>query len=176
MSQPPDQHSQVPPRCQDLMQSLRRINQLLERRSRQLWQDQGLTTPQLLILQTLQQHPSLPIGQLAAAINLSQATATAILDRLQERGLVSRQRSNSDRRVVHVQLTPQGANLALQPLLGNGDFVSAFQQLPLWEQSLLVASLQRIAALLESPSSFANSDKSLLKEQADVRYCRRNSL
>jgi DNA-binding MarR family transcriptional regulator len=46
--------------------------------------------------------------QLAEALDVSQASATGIVDRMEQRGLVSRQRDDEDRRVTRVHLTERG--------------------------------------------------------------------
>jgi DNA-binding MarR family transcriptional regulator len=50
-------------------------------------------------------------GQLAKAADLHPATVTAMLDLLEEEGLVVRRRSDADRRCVLVALTPEGQSL-----------------------------------------------------------------
>jgi len=50
-------------------------------------------------------------GQLARAADLHPATVTAMLDLLEEEGLVVRRRSPTDRRCVLVALTPEGQAL-----------------------------------------------------------------
>jgi DNA-binding MarR family transcriptional regulator len=42
---------------------------------------------------------------------VSQASATGIIDRMEQRGLVERRRGDDDRRVVRVALTDEGRNL-----------------------------------------------------------------
>jgi len=51
------------------------------------------------------------MSELAQKLRLTVSSATLIVDRLVERGLVSRHRSLEDRRVVRVGLTPEGAGL-----------------------------------------------------------------
>jgi DNA-binding MarR family transcriptional regulator len=53
----------------------------------------------------------LSAGQLARAADLHPATVTAMLDLLEEEGLVVRRRSSTDRRSVLVALTPEGFSL-----------------------------------------------------------------
>jgi DNA-binding MarR family transcriptional regulator len=48
---------------------------------------------------------------LAEALDVSQASATGIVDRMEQRGLVARDRDAQDRRIVHVALTDQGREL-----------------------------------------------------------------
>jgi DNA-binding MarR family transcriptional regulator len=52
--------------------------------------------------------------QLAAALSLTAPNLTILLDRTQQRGLIARERSDTDRRSQWVRLTPQGQSLTLQ--------------------------------------------------------------
>ena len=63
------------------------------------------------------------MSELAQKIRLTVSSATLIVDRLVERGLVSRHRSLEDRRVVRVGLTAEGAGLyhvVAETILGLG--------------------------------------------------------
>ena len=90
-------------------------------------------------------------GELATRISLSQATVTDIVSRLEQRGLLTRERSDSDRRKVMIRSTPDGAALiAAAPPLLQETFVRRFGELKQWEQLQLLASLQRIAELMDA--------------------------
>lgn len=67
-----------------------------------------VTLPQLWILEHLRDHASCNMCELAARLHLQCSTATGLVDRLARYGLVHRRRSQADRRVVHVGLTPKG--------------------------------------------------------------------
>lgn len=75
-----------------------------------LWHAAGITLTQLYVLHHLRQGPQ-PSGRIAQALGLSSASATRIFDRLEERGLISRQRNASDRRCVEIHLEPTGRRL-----------------------------------------------------------------
>jgi DNA-binding MarR family transcriptional regulator len=84
-------------------------------------------------------------------VSLSQATVTAILDRLQKQGFVTRERNEQDRRQVLVHLTDKAAeSLAQAPELLQAGFLREFGGLAVWEQNMLIASLQRIAELMDA--------------------------
>lgn len=111
----------------------------------------GLTGPQLMILQALAQTGPMTVGQLAARINLSQATVTPILDRLERKQLVQRSRGVTDKRKVFISLTPGGRHtLAAAPALLQEHFVSAFNQLPDSEQVEILSALQRVARMMRA--------------------------
>jgi len=83
---------------------------------------------------------------------MSQATATSILDRLEKRGLVKRERDTEDKRKVHAHITPAGETILQQaPQLLQVDFIEQFQSLEQWEQTLLLSSLQRLSQMMNAP-------------------------
>src|SRR5690554_7088899 len=92
-------------RIEEVLVALRRVIRATDMHSKYLAKTTGLTAPQILLLQTLRDRGQVTIGELAQDMSLSQATVTTILDRLEKRGLVYRQRSQSDRRKVHAYLT-----------------------------------------------------------------------
>jgi DNA-binding MarR family transcriptional regulator len=62
----------------------------------------------LNVLTILDIEGPLPMRALAAALDVSQASATGIIDRMEQRGLVERQRDAHDRRVIRVAPTGEG--------------------------------------------------------------------
>jgi DNA-binding MarR family transcriptional regulator len=130
--------------------ALRRVIRAVDLHSRTLVESHGLTGPQALILKALQ-NGSLPAGELATRVSLSQGTVTDILNRLEKRGLISRIRDTEDRRRVLVEATDAAlALLAQSPPLLQESFAQRFSNLQDWEQTQLLASLQRIAAMMDA--------------------------
>ena len=71
---------------------------------------------------------------------------TAMIDRLQQGGLVVRRRGSADRRQVKVSLTPEGRKLvAKAPTALQTRFQEEFSALQDWERHAIVAALQRVA-------------------------------
>jgi DNA-binding MarR family transcriptional regulator len=62
----------------------------------------------LNVLTVLEMDGSLPMGQLAEALDVSVASMTGIVDRMEKRGLVERRHDREDRRVVLVETTETG--------------------------------------------------------------------
>lgn len=58
-------------------------------------------------LDVVDQRPGLTAGELAVAVGLSPGAVTTVLDRLEERGFVTRTRDPEDRRRVTLRLTPE---------------------------------------------------------------------
>ena len=63
-----------------------------------------LTYPQCRVLKHLAAHGSTTMGVLAGAMGCSRGNLTGVTDRLVRDGWISRERSNTDRRVVDVGL------------------------------------------------------------------------
>lgn len=72
----------------------------------------GLTGPQLTVMKLLETFGDLSLSSLSERIRAQNSTVTGIIDRMEREGLVERERSTSDRRVVFIKLTPKGAALA----------------------------------------------------------------
>lgn len=136
---------------EEIFIALRRIIRVIDSNSRYLAQKYGLTGPQLSILQELFRTGEIPSGNLAKNVNLSNATVTDILDRLEKREFIIRTRSTIDKRRVFVKITEAGQKILLQtPSMLQEHLEKAFKRMQDWERNLLLSSLQRIAAILES--------------------------
>lgn len=130
--------------------ALRRVIRAVDLHSRTLVASHGLTGPQVLILKALQ-NGNLTAGELANKVSLSQGTVTDILNRLEQRGRITRIRDSNDRRRVLVEATEAGlAVLDKSPPLLQERFAQRFNELHDWEQNLLLSSLQRIAAMMDA--------------------------
>jgi DNA-binding MarR family transcriptional regulator len=130
---------------------LRRIIQSIDLHSRALVKRFGLTGPQLTVLKTLDGEGEVSVGELSKIVSLRQATVTGILERLEKRGLISRRRSNKDRRRVLVLTTEKADRLLKKaPSLLQDSFVEQFNNLDDWEQSMIKSALQRIVTMMDA--------------------------
>lgn len=143
---------------EEVLATIRQIIRRIDLYSKKLEHIYGLTGPQLLLLKELGKAEEMPVGHLARQIRLSHPTVTGILDRLEKRGLVVRTRSAADKRRVLVSIAEPGiAVLAGAPSLFEEQFVGRFRQLHLWEQTLILSSLQRVAAMMGAEEPGASS-------------------
>ncbi|WP_285042917.1 MarR family transcriptional regulator [Plantibacter sp. LMC-P-059a] len=74
----------------------------------------GLTHPQYLVMLALWQHSPRSVKDLGGALQLEPATLSPLLKRLEAAGLVRRDRSRLDERVLDVSLTTAGRELRTQ--------------------------------------------------------------
>jgi len=133
-----------------IVAALRRIMRAVDLHSRRLVEEHGLTGPQLATLAELQPGPLSP-AEIAARVHLSRATVTGILERLRKRGLVTRTPSDVDRRRVSIALTELGDRvLARAPSLLQERFRHALARLQDWEQHQILATLERIASMMDA--------------------------
>lgn len=135
----------------ELLVSLRKVIRAIDLHSKQLNKTSGLTGPQLLIMNEVAHTDGITASRIAQNVNLSPATVTNILDRIENRNLITRVRSQLDKRRVSLHLTEAGKQLleqAPQPLQEH--FIEKFSALEEWEQSLLLSSMQRIAAMMDA--------------------------
>ncbi len=131
--------------------SLRQIIRAIDLHSKRLEKESGLTGPQLLVMQQLDAHGEPTAGVIARAISLSQSTVTSIVDRLERKGLLKRERSQCDKRKVILSMTELGrAAVEKAPPLLQESFVRSFNQLKDWEQTLILSSLQRVSDMMNA--------------------------
>ncbi|MBZ2190183.1 MarR family transcriptional regulator [Alcanivorax sp. JB21] len=138
-------------RHDEVLIALRRIIRATDMYSRRLSKIAGLTAPQLLVMQAIARQGEMTMGDIADEVSLSQATITTILDRLEKRELIQRLRGSTDKRRVYAHLTESGTELlARAPTPLQEEFISRFASLSDWEQSLILSSLQRVAAMMNA--------------------------
>ena len=70
--------------------------------------DNNLTIQHVVVLELLKESGTHKMGDIAKALNLTMSAVTVIIDKMIEMELVSRERSESDRRVVNVMLEKKG--------------------------------------------------------------------
>ncbi|MDK3074589.1 MarR family transcriptional regulator [Sedimentitalea sp. JM2-8] len=129
--------------------ALRRILRATEIYGRELAQAAGLTAVQFRVLQVVSERADCTAKDISRQMGISQATVTSLVDKLVGQGMVSRQKSDTDRRQTHIVMTGQGRDaVAAAPDALQQQFARRFEALSDWEQSMLVASLERVAAML----------------------------
>lgn len=76
-----------------------------------LLETMGITYTQYLAMMVLWKKDGILVQDIAAGLQIDQATATPLVQRLEKHGLVTRSRSADDERKVHVFLTKKGKDL-----------------------------------------------------------------
>ena len=91
------------------MQLLWAVSHGLERRSKRMTSDLGVTGPQRLVLRVVGLSPGLSAGDLAATLHVHPSTVTGVLQRLVQQKLLDRVDDPRDRRRAVLRLTKPGA-------------------------------------------------------------------
>ena len=89
------------------------------------WLQSQVSLVHLHVLTVIEADGPLPMSKLADALDVSVASATGIVDRMTERGLVQRHSLESDRRVVLVELTDSGRAVFVDLAAGRREHLTA---------------------------------------------------
>src|SRR5690606_38383638 len=95
-----------------ILRALRRITRSVALHSRQLSAGSNITAPQLVCLRAVIEHGLLTATAISREIHVSPSTVVGILDRLEDKGLIQRERGREDRRIVFVSATEAGRELS----------------------------------------------------------------
>ena len=143
-----------------VLSSLRKIIRFVEMYSKKLSSSHRVTGPQLICLLTIDENQPVTATQIAKNVHLSPSTVVGVLDRLEEKGFVRRERDRNDRRRIQLYVTDEGRELAQSAPSPLQDKLSeAFSTLDEQEQSTIALSLQRIVDLMEVKSLEGEPDK-----------------
>lgn len=149
-----------------ILRSIRRIIQAVDIHSRKLSSEFSITTPQLVTLLCVVSDGPLTVSDIAGHVHLSNSTVVGILDRLESKGLIKRDRSTDDRRHVFITVTDAGKSLAESaPSPMQHVFADALTRLPELEQTAIALSLERIVDLMEA----RDIDAAPLLETGDIK-------
>lgn len=154
-----------------ILSAIRRVVRAIDLDSKQMVRQYSVTGPQLVTLRSIARLGPISVTALARSINLSQPTVTGILFRLDQQGLIKRERNSADRRAVTSTITTEGLRvLQHTPALLEDRFRRELSRLEEWEQTQTLATLQRIAAMMEAhdiPADPILATESLSAEQAE---------
>ncbi|WBU63520.1 MarR family winged helix-turn-helix transcriptional regulator [Paracoccus aerodenitrificans] len=131
--------------------ALRRILRATEVHGKELAQSAGLTPVQLRVVQIVAETGSTTGTAIARRMHVAPATVTAMIDKLERLGHVTRQQSQTDRRQTMILLTEAGRTaLERAPDALQQRFAADFDALPDWEQAMMISVLERVASMLDS--------------------------
>jgi len=135
---------------QRVLTALRRIVRGKALYSRRLSSSYGLTAPQLMCLIAVAEEGPLTLSRLSARVFLSPSTVVGVVDRLERSGLVTRERSRTDRRQVLLAATDRGRELAAKaPPPFQDRLVHGLGRLSPEERERIAVALERVVELME---------------------------
>tara|TARA_R110000868_G_scaffold69764_1_gene205016 strand:- start:1311 stop:1859 length:549 start_codon:yes stop_codon:yes gene_type:complete len=131
--------------------ALRRILRATELFGKELAQAAGLSPVQFRVLQLIAEKGISTPKAISVQMGVTQATVTALLDKLEKQGVLKRERSQVDRRQMNIVVTDKGfQTLADAPDPLQQRYVRKFEALKDWEKAQLIASLEKVAAMLDA--------------------------
>jgi DNA-binding MarR family transcriptional regulator len=132
-----------------LFKSIRQIARAVDIQSRRLDREFGLTLPQLIVLRSIRDLGEVTSRAISIDADLSAPTVVGILDKLEEKALIERYRSQRDRRVVHTRLTQAGRSLLRRAPSPLGDhFAKSFALMSDRERRSVLDSVDRVARMV----------------------------
>jgi DNA-binding MarR family transcriptional regulator len=133
---------------EQVYKTLRSIFRIFSMQSKEIQKELGLTSAQLIILKEVQKNPILTTTQIAKSIGITQSTATLILDKLADKGMIERNRDSVDKRKWFITLTPKAASvLERAPLPLHNEFKNRYSQLPQWQQAQILYVLELVLSM-----------------------------
>lgn len=138
-------------KSQEALVLLRQIIRSTDMQEKEISRRTGLTLPQLMTMQALRLVSPVTTGELAKEVTLTQATVTSILDRLEKKELIVRERGKDDKRKVWITLSAKGLDLMKgAPTTQQDMFVRRFDDMLPWEQSMVITALERVSFMLDA--------------------------
>ena len=129
---------------------LRRLVQAGDVYSKELHKTFQVSQPQLACLLALLEYGPMSSSSLAQYVLVKPSTITGIIDRLESKGLVIRQRNQKDRRVVTIELTVAGQRLAEEaPLPIPDSILNGLKKLPPDQTQKIVENLAILVSFLD---------------------------
>lgn len=117
----------------------------IEERLEQQVQAHGLSLTEFGVLEVLLHKGHLPIGEIGSRILLTSGSMTYVIDKLERRGLIERRACETDRRVVHADLTPDGRSLMAVVFPEHAELIRRLMGgLQLHEQEVAIDLLRRL--------------------------------
>lgn len=137
-----------------IMHAIRRIIRASDLHSKELTSNYNITAPQLVTLHVVLQRQRTSIHELSKSVSLDASTLVGIIDRLEAKGFVRRERSAEDRRQVAIHITDAGKTfIATAPSPLQSSLAKALTRLTPLEQSIIAQSLERIVQMIDAEAS-----------------------
>jgi MarR family transcriptional regulator, organic hydroperoxide resistance regulator len=141
----------APDAARSVIRHLRVIIRALQGHSRLVERACGISAAQLWALWELQRSPGLKVSDLSRQLSIHPSTASNLLDKLEQGGLVERRRRERDQRIVRLFVTEAGlALLARAPAAPQGELNHALQDMEAEQMRVLEQSLEALVARMGS--------------------------
>ncbi len=128
-----------------ITRELRMVYKSIQAHSKIVEKQCGLSSAQLGMLYEVNMTPGMKVSQLATALTIHTSTCSNMLDKLEAKNLVSRDRKKTDQRSVHLYITDAGVLLLRNaPKPVQGKLTSALSKLTQQQLTMLHSSLENL--------------------------------
>ena len=135
----------------EIFSCLRKIINAVDIYASRLKEKTGLNASQLSCLLVLDSEGALPLSKLSKKVALSPSMITSIVDQLENKELVLRNRKSSDRRVILIELTEKGREIVkTAPPSFQEQFMSSLNYLAEGEKHSIHENLSRLLSIIVS--------------------------
>ncbi len=132
-----------------IAQGLSKLGTALRHQAWRKASPQGLTPTQGQILTLLRSRPGATLAQVAEALAVRPATASDAVKSLEKKGLLSKTRQPGDARLLSLQLTEEGEEIAAQAVQWPEFLVEAIDQLEGGERRVMLRAILRMIVSLQ---------------------------
>ncbi|MBT8361084.1 MAG: MarR family transcriptional regulator [Desulfobacterales bacterium] len=130
-------------REQAITQQLRVLFKAVQAHSKRVEKLCGLSSAKLWMLHEITSAPGIKVSQLAKVLSIHPSTCSNMLDKIEDRELIYRNRSKTDQRTVHLYPTQKGTKLLSHaPSPPQGKLSSTLQKLSQPQLANLEKSLE----------------------------------
>lgn len=124
---------------------LNRAHRAITEHARRQIERQGLRPTEFGVLEALYHKGPLALGEVGERVLLTSGSTTAVVDKLEQRGLLFRRASSQDRRVCYAELTDEGRALVATIFPGHAEVLrGAMDGLTTQEKQIVTALLRRL--------------------------------
>jgi DNA-binding MarR family transcriptional regulator len=165
----------------DIFDSLRKIIKTVDIYSQRLKEIHDITSSQLSCLIALKGKDSVSLSDLSKKLSLSPSMITIIIDQLEKKKLLLRERSSTDRRVIYIKLTDEGKKMVKKsPLTFQRKLIDGLSSLSRKEKEEIDVSLKKILSiiisevLIDSPILSSNDklvgiDRNIIEYEPEIK-------
>ena len=137
-------------KIKEIILLIRKLVNGAELYTKELSKNHSITSAQLNCLLALYENGPLPPSQVAKHMMVKSSTVTGVVDRLERKGLVKRERNSPDRRIINIQLTEDGKKIAeIAPPPIQQQVIEGLQKLPHSELNEIIFSFSTLTKMLD---------------------------
>jgi len=134
----------------EIVKNLKGIMDLFGKAVKSEFKEKNLTSSQVMVIGILSHRKELKTSELSKELGLSNSTVSGILDRLEEKNLIERIRSEKDRRVIKVRINKEFKNSMSDKYMGVEEKITnIINKSPNEEIDFILTGLENLRKMLE---------------------------